>query len=132
MARRCSPEAFERYRRKAGAPGTDGESFEWIENMGVDQWLGKLREELREGRYQVQPLLRVWIPKSGGGERPLGIPTVRDRVVQMAKVLEIAPIFEAYLCEEQMGFRPGRDAKTAVRLVYYQVRQKGRQEEMRI
>ncbi len=96
--------------------------------MGVDQWLGKLREELREGRYQAQPLLRVWIPKSGGGERPLGIPTVRDRVVQMAMVLVIAPIFEAALCEEQMGFRPGRDAKTAVRLVYYQVRQKGRQE----
>ena len=94
----------------------------------MDQWLGKLREELREGRYQAQPLLRVWIPKSGGGERPLGIPTVRDRVVQMAMVLVIAPIFEAALCEEQMGFRPGRDAKTAVRLVYYQVRQKGRQE----
>lgn len=123
-------EAFERCRRKAGAAGTDGESFERIKNMGVDQWLGKLREELREGRYQAQPLLRVWIPKSGGGERPLGIPTVRDRAVQMAMVLVlvIAPIFEADLCEEQMGFRPGRDAKTALRLVYYQVRQKGRQE----
>ncbi len=109
-------EAFERCRRKAGAPGVDAVSFEHIENQGVDQWLGKLKEELREGRYQAQPLLRVWIPKASGGERPLGIPTVKDRVVQMAMVLVIAPVFEADLCEEQMGFRPGRDAKTAVRL----------------
>ena len=58
----------------------------------------------------------------------MGIPTVRDRVVQMAMVLVLAPIFEADFCDEQMGFRPGRDAKTAVRLVYYQIAQKGRQE----
>jgi RNA-directed DNA polymerase len=121
-------EAFDRCRRKAGAPGVDAVSFNHIKNQGVDQWLGKLKGELREGRYQAQPLLRVWIPKASGGERPLGIPTVKDRVVQMAMVLVIAPIFEADLCDEQMGFRPGRDAKTAVRLAYYQVGQKGRQE----
>jgi RNA-directed DNA polymerase len=121
-------EAFDRCRRKAGAPGVDGESFERIAQQDVDQWLGKLREELREGRYRPRALLRVWIPKADGKERPLGIPTIRDRVVQMAVVLVLAPIFEADLCEEQMGFRPGRDAKTAVRLVYYQVAQKGRRE----
>jgi RNA-directed DNA polymerase len=121
-------EAFDGCRRKAGSPGVDGVSFEQVVEQGVNEWLGKLREELRTGQYQPQALLRVWIPKSGGGERPLGIPTVRDRVVQKAVVLVLAPIFEADFCEEQMGFRPGRDAKTAVRLVYYQVGQKGRQE----
>ena len=121
-------EAFERCRRKAGAPGVDGEGFEQIVEQGVERWLGKLQEDLSEGRYQAQALLRVWIPKPGGGERPLGVPTVRDRVVQTAVVLVLAPIFEADFCDEQMGFRPGRDAKIAVRLVYYQVGQKGRQE----
>jgi RNA-directed DNA polymerase len=121
-------EAYDRCRRKAGAPGVDGESFARIEQQGAEQWLGNLREQLRGGNYRPQALQRVWIPKSGGGERALGIPTITDRVVQMAAVLVIAPIFEADLCEEQMGFRPGRDAKTAVSLVYYQVRQKGRQE----
>ncbi len=121
-------EAYERCRRKGGSPGVDGESFKQIEDRGVDAWLGKLREELRGGLYRPQALLRVWIPKSGSGERPLGIPTVRDRVAQTAAVLVLAPIFEADFCEEQMGYRPGRDAKTAVRLVYYQVGQKGRPE----
>jgi RNA-directed DNA polymerase len=121
-------EAFDRCRRRAGSPGVDRETFAQIEKQGVDEWLGKLREDLRKGRYRPQALRRVWIPKSGSGERPLSIPTIRDRVAQMAAVLVLAPIFEADFCEEQMGYRPGRDAKTAVRLVYYQVRQKGRQE----
>ncbi|EDY20448.1 RNA-directed DNA polymerase (Reverse transcriptase) [Chthoniobacter flavus Ellin428] len=121
-------EAYRRCRRNGGSAGVDGETFEQIEAAGLDAWLGKLQEELRTKQYRTQPLLRVWIPKSNGGQRPLGIPTVRDRVVQMATVMVLGPIFETDLCEEQMGFRPGRDAKTAVRLVYYQVRQKGRQE----
>ncbi|WP_044133671.1 group II intron reverse transcriptase/maturase [Verrucomicrobium spinosum] len=121
-------EAWDRCRRKAGAPGVDGTSFQQIEQQDVSVWLRELREELRSGAYRPQRLRRVWIPKAGGGQRPLGIPTVKDRVVQMAMVLVLAPIFEADLCEEQMGYRPGRDAKTAVRLVYYQVRQKGRSE----
>ena len=121
-------EAFARCRRKGGSSGVDGVSFQEIEAQGVDGWLGNLREELRSGHYRPQALLRVWIPKSGGGERPLGIPTVRDRVVQTAVVLVVAPIFEADLCDEQMGFRPGRDAKTAIRRVYYQVARQGRQE----
>jgi group II intron reverse transcriptase/maturase len=121
-------EAYQRCRRNGGSAGVDAETFERIELAGREAWLGKLQEELRTKQYRAQPLLRVWIPKSNGGQRPLGIPTVRDRVVQMAMVMVLGPIFEADLCDEQMGFRPGRDAKTAVRLVYYQVRQKGRQE----
>lgn len=121
-------EAFKRCRRNGGSPGADGESFAQINEQGTAEWLGNLREELRGGTYRPQALRRVWIPKSQGGERPLGIPTVKDRVVQTAAVLILAPIFEADFCEEQMGFRPGRDAKTAVRLAYYQVKQKGRPE----
>lgn len=121
-------EAYTRCRQNGGASGVDRVRFEQIEDQGRERWLGNLREDLRSGNYRPRALLRVWIPKANGGERPLGIPTIRDRVVQMAVVLVLGPIFEADLCEEQMGFRPGRDAKTAVRLVYYQVAQKGRQE----
>jgi group II intron reverse transcriptase/maturase len=87
-----------------------------------------LREELTLGHYAPQPLLRVWIPKSNGGQRPLGIPTIRDRVVQMAMVLVIGPIFEADLLPQQYGFRPGLDAKMALRRVYWHVTQHGRRE----
>jgi len=74
------------------------------------------------------PLLRVWIPKSNGGQRPLGIPTIRDRVVQMAVVLVVGPIFEADLLPQQYGFRPELDAKMAVRRVFWHVTQHWRQE----
>ena len=80
------------------------------------------------GSYTPMPLLRVWIPKSNGGQRPLGIPTIRDRVVQMAVVLVIGPIFEADLLPQQYGFRPGLDAKMAVRRVFWHVTQHRRQE----
>jgi RNA-directed DNA polymerase len=79
------------------------------------------REELVSGRYVLKPLLRVWIPKSNGGQRPLGIPCISDRVVQMAAVLIIGPIFEADLLPQQYGFRPGLDAKMALRRVYWHV-----------
>src|SRR5271170_3387270 len=87
-------EAYRRCRANAGAAGVDGETFERIETIGVERWLGTLREELKSGNYEPKPLLRVWIPKSNGGQRPLGIPTIRDRVAQMASVLVIGPIFE--------------------------------------
>lgn len=90
-------EAFARCRANAGAAGVDGETFEQIEAHGQERWLGKLQEELIKGQYVPKPLLRVWIPKSSGGQRPLGIPCIRDRVVQMAVVLVIGPIFEADL-----------------------------------
>jgi RNA-directed DNA polymerase len=121
-------EALARCRANAGAAGVDGETFEQIEAHGREHWLGKLREELISGQYAPKPLLRVWIPKSSGGQRPLGIPCIRDRVVQMAAVLVIGPIFEADLLLEQYGFRPGLGAKMALRRVYWHVTQHGRRE----
>ena len=76
--------AYRRCRANRGAPGYDSISFNQIEDQGVDEWLERLQQELRVGGYQPQPLLRVWIPKAQGGQHPLGIPTIRDRVVQMA------------------------------------------------
>jgi RNA-directed DNA polymerase len=121
-------EAYLRCRANAGAAGVDGETFEQIEAGGRERWLETLREELVSGRYVPQPLLRVWIPKSNGGRRPLGIPSICDRVVQMAAVLVIGPIFEVDLLPQQYGFRPGLDAKTALRRVYWHVTQHGRRE----
>jgi group II intron reverse transcriptase/maturase len=121
-------EAYRRCRANAGAAGVDGETFERIDARGPEQWLETLREELVSGRYMPKPLLRVWIPKSNGGQRPLGIPCISDRVVQMAAVLIIGPIFEADLLPQQYGFRPGLDAKMALRRVYWHVTQHGRQE----
>ncbi len=121
-------EAYVRCRANAGAAGVDGETFEQIEAEGRERWLETLREELVSGRYTPQPLLRVWIPKSNGGQRPLGIPPIRDRVVEMATVLIIGPIFEADLLPQQYGFRPGLDAKMALRRVYWHVTQHGRRE----
>jgi group II intron reverse transcriptase/maturase len=121
-------EAYRRCRANAGAPGVDRITFDMIEAQGIERWLGTLREELTSGHYAPQPLLRVWIPKSNGGQRPLGIPTIRDRVVQMAVVLVIGPIFEADLLPQQYGFRPGLDAKMALRRVYWHVTQHGRRE----
>jgi RNA-directed DNA polymerase len=112
-------EAYARCRRNGGACGVDGESFAKVEAYGREAWLGNLREELRTRIYSPQPLRRVWIPKSNGGQRALGIPTLRDRVVQMAVTLVLGPIFEADLPHEQYGFREGLDAKMAVRRVYF-------------
>ena len=101
-----------------GAPGVDGQVFEDIESQGRDRWLGELAAELREKRYRPQAIRRVYLPKPSGGERPLGIPTVRDRVVQTAAVLALSPIFEADLPPEQYGYRPGRSGLDAVREVH--------------
>lgn len=121
-------EAYRRCRRNRGAAGVDRETFEQVETYGVEQWLGNLQQELKAKTYQPQPLLRVWIPKSNGGQRPLGIATLRDRVVQMAVQLILQPIFEADLLPQQYGFRPGLDAKMAVRRVYFHLTQWRRQE----
>ena len=121
-------EAYRRCRVNRGAPGVDGRTFEAIESQGVASWLTALREELQQKEYRPQSLLRVWIPKGNGGQRPLGIPTIRDRVVQMAVLLVIGPIFEADLCDEQYGFRPGIDAKLAIRRAYYHVSERGLRE----
>lgn len=128
----CRPdvlaEAYRRCRRNGGAAGADRTKFEQIESQGEEAWLAALREELSGKTYRCQPLLRVWIPKANGGQRPLGIPTIRDRVAQMAVLLVIGPIFEADLCDEQYGFRAGVDAKMAIRRVYYHVTERGLRE----
>ena len=105
-------------RSNGGAPGVDRETFHHIETDGVDRWLDDLREDLRTARYTPQPVRRVMIPKPGGvGQRPLGIPTIRDRVVQTAATLVLEPIFEADFDEAAYGYRPKRSALDAVRMV---------------
>ena len=121
-------EAYRACRRNDGAPGFDGMTFEQITAHGQDRWLEELRQELRAGDYRPLPLLRVWIPKSNGGQRPLGIACIRDRVVEMAVLLVLGPIFEADLLRNQYGFRPGMDAKMAVRQAFWQVSDHGRSE----
>ena len=110
--------AYVRSLNNGGVPGVDGQSFDDIEKSGRDQWLGELAEELRKKTYRPQPVRRVWIPKPDGKQRPLGIPTIRDRVVQMAAVLILEPIFEVDLQPEQYAYRPDRSALDAVNAVH--------------
>lgn len=110
--------AYALCKHNAGAPGVDGLTFAVIESQGLGEWLEGLRKELREGTYKPQPVRRVMIPKPGGGQRPLGIPTIRDRVVQTAAKLILEPIFDADFDEAAHGYRPGRSAGDAIAQVH--------------
>jgi RNA-directed DNA polymerase len=110
--------AYQLAKANDGAPGVDGQAFAMIEEQGVREWLSGLREELRTKTYRPKPVRRVMISKPNGGERPLGIPTIRDRVAQTAVKLVIEPIFEADLDPSAYGYRPKRKAADAIQEVH--------------
>lgn len=110
--------ALRRCRNNGGVPGVDNQTFEDIEAYGETKWLEELAEELRQKTYQPQAVRRVYIPKPDGKQRPLGIPTIRDRVVQTAVLIVLEPIFEADLQPEQYAYRAERSAHDAVQAVH--------------
>src|ERR1700676_462586 len=110
--------AYECCKANKGAAGVDGQSFEGIEEYGVERWLDELAEELKGRTYRPLPVRRVYIPKPEGKQRPLGVPTIRDRTVETAAVLVLEPIYEADLQPEQYAYRRDRSALDAVKHVH--------------
>jgi RNA-directed DNA polymerase len=109
--------AWEEVRKNGGSAGVDGVTIQDVEQEGVKEFLERITDDLKAGRYRPHPVLRVYIPKPDGRQRPLGIPTVRDRVVQQACRIVIEPIFEANFLDNSYGFRPRRSAQQAVKAV---------------
>lgn len=110
-------EAWERVRARKGAGGVDGITIRAVEEHGVERLLAELRDALQAGRYRPPPVLRRYIPKADGKLRPLGIPTVKDRIVQMAAKLVLEPIFEADFAPSSYGFRPRRSTLQALETI---------------
>ena len=110
--------AYERCKANGGAAGVDNQTFENIEAYNKERWLDELAQELKSRTYQPQPVRRVYIPKPDGKQRPLGIPTIWDRVVQTSAMLVLEPIFEADLPTEQYAYRENRSALDAVQHVH--------------
>lgn len=112
-------EAWVRVKKNKGAPGIDGQTSEYIEQViGVVPFLKELQEELRTQKYDPDPVLRHWIPKPGSTDiRPLGIPIVKDRIAQAAAKLILEPIFETNFLNVSYGFRPGRSAHDAIETI---------------
>lgn len=118
-------EAWKRVKANKGFSGVDGIRIEDIEAMGIEKYLSEIKSELMDGKYKPSPVKRVMIPKPDGSERPLGIPTVKDRIVQMATKIAIEPVFEADFRDCSYGFRPKRSAKQALEVVRKACNNKG-------
>jgi group II intron reverse transcriptase/maturase len=110
-------EAWKRVRKSRGAPGVDGKTLRWIEDYGEDRYLAELGAVLQAGDYQPGLIRRTFIPKGDGRQRPLGIPTVTDRVVQMAVKWVIEPLFEADFLPCSFGYRPKRRSHDAIGVI---------------
>lgn len=110
-------EAYLSVKANNGSPGIDGQNFKEIEEYGLKKFLSELGEDLRKRTYKPQAVKRVWIEKANGGKRPLGIPTLRDRVAQTVCKMIIEPIFEADFEESSYGFRPKRSSKDAMNAI---------------
>ena len=109
--------ALKEVRENKGSAGIDNITFEMIEEYGVEEYLLDIQEDLQNKKYRPKPVKRVYIPKPDGKQRPLGIPTIRDRIVQQACKIVIEPVFEANFLDNSYGFRPKRDAKQATEKV---------------
>ena len=118
-------EAWKRVKANKGSSGVDGISIEDIETMGIEKYLNSIKVELIDGKYKPSPVRRVMIPKPDGSERPLGIPAIKDRIVQMAAKIAIEPVFEADFKDCSYGFRPKRSAKQALEMVRKSCNNKG-------